>query len=342
MRHAHGMTHVHAAIADLLDDLAGGRAWRLEPLDKHVDSLSGSPFELATVGEDRYLVKHIAADLDWIMRDLGDGVDGRVPWALVLWQEGILDRLPPELDHLIAGMAYDPDTAHLWQVMRYEPDAMVPADGELVALGQHRQFLDHMAAMHATFWGFADSHGLLTAERRYGFADPGFTEREAAVGRFDAIPGMFPDGWAAVRAAAPEAAELALRLVADPSPLATAMADGPATFVHGDWKFGNLGAKPHGRTVLLDWAWPGAAGPGVDLAWYLAVNCDRLPESKEDTITAYRTGLEQRGIDTEPWWDRHIELALVGAFLQLGWSKPGNPHELAWWTDRVGPTMRSL
>jgi hypothetical protein len=336
------MTRVHATVGDLLDELAGGRPWRLEPSAKHVDSLSGSPFELATIGDERYLVKHIAADVDWIMRDLGDGADGRPPWALVLWQEGILDRLPPEIDHLIVGMAYDAERAHLHQVMRYEPDGLVPAGPEVVPLRRHRQFLSHMAALHATFWGFTDQLGLLTSQRRYGFAAPSFTEREAAAGRADPVPQMFPGGWAAVRAAAPEAAELALRLVVDPSPLATAMADGPATFVHGDWKFGNLGAKPDGRTILLDWAWPGAGGPGVDLAWYLAVNCDRLPESKEDTIAAYRMELERRAIATGAWWDRQLELALVGAFLQLGWSKPGNPHELAWWTDRVGPTMRSL
>ncbi len=80
----------------------------------------------------------------------------------------------------------------------------------------------------------------------------------------------------------------------------------------------------------------------MDLAWYLAVNCDRLPESKEDTIAAYRLSLERRGIDTALWWDRHLDLALLGGFLQLGWSKPGNPAELAWWTQRVLPTARAL
>jgi hypothetical protein len=80
----------------------------------------------------------------------------------------------------------------------------------------------------------------------------------------------------------------------------------------------------------------------VDLAWYLAVNCDRLPESKEDTIAASRAALERRGVDTAAWWDTQLELALLGGFVQLGWSKTGNPHELSWWTERVLPTARSL
>ncbi len=110
----------------------------------------------------------------------------------------------------------------------------------------------------------------------------------------------------------------------------------------GDWKFGNLGSWPDGRTVLLDWAWPGQAGPCVDLAWYLAVNCDRLPESKEDTIEVYRSALAARAIATAPWWERALELALLGAFVQLGWSKAGDQAELTWWLDRVLATARSL
>jgi hypothetical protein len=327
-------------LEDLLDDLAAGRPWHVERHDKHIDSLSGSVFELATVGEERLLVKHISRDVDWIMRNLGDGEAGRRPWALVLWQEGLLDALPPEIDHLIVGMVYDGSTGHLRQVMRYEPQALVPAGHDLVPLHQHRRFLDHMAALHATFWGFEDRYGLITPRHRYGFADPRFAGREASSGRADRIPQMFQPGWDSARAAAPAAVDAALEIVDDSTRLERAMADGPSTLVHGDWKFGNLGSRPDGRTVLLDWGWPGAAGPCVDLGWYVAVNCDRLPESKEDTIAAYRVALEHRGVDTTTWWDRQLGLALLGAFAQLGWSKSGD--ELGWWAERVTATAHSL
>ena len=49
-----------------------------------------------------------------------------------------------------------------------------------------------------------------------------------------------------------------------------------------------------------------------------------------------------RGVDTAGWWDRQLELALLGAFVQLGWSKAGDPAELAWWTERVVATARTL
>jgi hypothetical protein len=307
----------------------------VEPMGKHVDSLSGSPFEYAHAGPDTYVVKHIRRDLDWLMRILGDGADGARPRALVLWQEGQLAALPPEIDHLIVGMVYDPATGHLRQVMRDATPALVPATPDPVPFEQHRRFLDHMAALHVAFWGFHDTHGLTTPGQRYGFANPAHSVHER-----DPVPAAFPAGWAALAGVSPEAGELGLALVADPTPLARAMAGDPRTLVHGDWKFGNLGSWPDGRTVLLDWGWPGEAGPAVDLAWYLAVNCDRLPESKEDTIEAYRSALARRGVDGREWWDRHLELALLGGFLQLGWSKSG--PELDWWLARTLPTARAI
>src|SRR5947199_361864 len=82
------------------------------------------------------------------------------------------------------------------------------------------------------------------------------------------------------------------------------------TLVHGDWKMGNLGSHPDGRTILLDWAVTGEACGTSDLAWYLAINCERLPHSKEDAIAAYRDALERHGVTTSSWWDRAIALAL--------------------------------
>jgi hypothetical protein len=338
---------VYGALDEVLDSIAAGRPWRRVPMDKHEDSLSGSTFEYAVVGasdepDERYVIKHINRDLDWIMRVLGDGADGMRPRALIMWSQGLLDALPPEIDPVIVGMAYDPGSGHLLQVMRDVRTTLVPPGTSVVGLRRHRRFLVHMAAMHAAFWEFEERYGLTTVRQRYGFAHPSHTERERAAGHHDAVPAMFPAGWAAVGEMVPRAAEVGLALAADPEPLQRAMATGPQTLVHGDWKYGNLGSHPDGRTVLLDWAWPGRAGPCVDLAWYLAVNCDRLPESKEETIAAYRDALERRGIGTAAWWARHLELALLGAFVQLGWSKAGNPAELHWWTTRTLPTARSL
>ena len=54
---------------------------------------------------------------------------------------------------------------------------------------------------------------------------------------------------------------------------------------------GNLGTHPDGRTILLDWAYPGSGPACWDLCWYLALNQARLPESKEATIERFRAAL---------------------------------------------------
>jgi choline dehydrogenase-like flavoprotein len=68
-------------------------------------------------------------------------------------------------------------------------------------------------------------------------------------------------GWRALPGRSPMMARLA-RLVHDwPEVITGPLAGTPRTFLAGDWKMGNLGTHPDGRTILLDWALPGA-GPG--------------------------------------------------------------------------------
>ena len=67
----------------------------------------------------------------------------------------------------------------------------------------------------------------------------------------------------------------------------------------------------------------GPAPPGVDLAWYLAVNSARLPVPKKAAIACFRRELERRlgNRFDEQWWQPQLELSLLGGFLQLGWAK---------------------
>jgi aminoglycoside phosphotransferase (APT) family kinase protein len=107
--------------------------------------------------------------------------------------------------------------------------------------------------------------------------------------------------------------------------------------VHGNWKLDNLGTDSSGRTVLFDWELPGLGAPLSDVAWYLAINCRRLPHSKEAAIDAYRESLDSAGVETEPWWDRQLALSLLGALVQFGWEKAlgGYDDELAWWDEHA-------
>jgi thiamine kinase-like enzyme len=120
-------------------------------------------------------------------------------------------------------------------------------------------------------------------------------------------------------------------------PLATT----PPTLLHGDWKMGNLGTHPDGRTILLDWAYPGSGPACWDLCWYLALNRARLPESKEATIDRFRVELDRRGVETESWWEVQLDLCTIAIMATFGWEKAlGDGRELDWWEDRVATAVR--
>ena len=206
---------------------------------------------------------------------------------------------------------------------------MVPAEEGLTEAA-HAQFMRHMATLHARFLGWSDQIGLCSQRQRWSFLTP---QVAASLGSDDLVPRAVPGGWTAMAAAEPAAWKVASSLAQDPSPLVRAMAELPQTLVHGDWKGGNLGLRPEGRTALLDWAFPGQDNPLVDLCWYLAVNCDRLPEGKDETAMRYRAALQAEGVDTTTWWDDALALSQLVAFVQMGWSKSG--EELTWWAERA-------
>ncbi|GIH28990.1 hypothetical protein Aph01nite_73000 [Acrocarpospora phusangensis] len=299
-------------------------------------SMSRSNFERVVIDGGHYVLKYLSWDLDWVTRVTAD-ISCRV---LTLWRTGVLDRLPGRLDHTIVGVAREGEVTAL--LMRDVSGHLVPTGDDPIPLAQHTRFLDHMAALHATFLGIPeeDQLGLLSPESRCRALSPGTARRDAEAGNRDPGCRAIPVGWRALDEAAPEAAGYACALAADPAPLADALADTPATLVHGDWKASHLGSHPDGRTILLDWAWPGRDAPCVDLARYLAVNWDRLPEAKEAAIERFRSALESHGVRTREWWERQLNLALLDGFVQLGWSKSGD--ELGWWVERTLPAAREL
>jgi thiamine kinase-like enzyme len=218
--------------------------------------------------------------------------------------------------------------------MRDLSDGFVPHGSAPIGVDLHRRFIHHMADLHAAYWGFHDSAGLFPLAHHYVILTPLMAELEAAASRSDPVPPAVAKGWRQLDDRFPADASRLRELASDPSPIVDALRDGPQTLVHGDWKLGNLGSDGR-RTILIDWDRTGE-GPGlIDLAWYLAVNCDRLPETKEATIDTYRSALESSGIATESWWDAQLGAALTGAFLQLAWDKTEDAREFGWWSERL-------
>ena len=324
-------------VAASIDELVNGASSR-EPL-VHGDAKSGARFERVRIGGDDYVLKHVRRDDDWIMRATGD-LSYR---AIRVWSSGLLDDVPECIDHTVTGAALTDDGAAL--LMRDVSEYLVPEGDAPISSDQHARFLDHMAQLHAAFWGWHDMVGLTPLVSRYLWFAPCVVECERARGFPDAVPRIMGAGWQRFLTLAPRAAEVVMPLLADPDPLIGALESTPRTLLHGDWKLGNLGSHPDGRTILVDWAVPGSGPACADLAWYVALNRRRLPNgwSKEDILVTYRQALERQGIDTEPWWETQRALCLLGALVQFGWEKAfDETEELAWWETRALEGARFL
>jgi aminoglycoside phosphotransferase (APT) family kinase protein len=325
-------------VARSLDELLAGAGER-RPL-KTADSKSGAAFERVTIGGASYVVKHFD-EPDWLADASGD-IACR---AVSLFEHGVYDELADVVDSTVVAAARLGPDGKGWPaalLMRDAADEFVPEDAA-VTMATHAAFLDAMAAIHARFWQAPPDTDYMDLARNFEFLAPpqAREERDRRGDRSDVLRAVLA-GWSQVEATAPSVWSLVGDLLHDPSPLVAALSSGPATFLHGDWKMGNLGLRPDGRVVLIDWDRPSVGPPTVDLAWYLSVNCDRLPEPKEHAVARYREGLEARAVTTAGWWDRQHDLALLGGFLALGWSKLGQPEEFGWWATAAARAVAHL
>jgi hypothetical protein len=320
-------------VAGSIDELVAGaeqrRAFHID------DGKSGSSFERVVIDGAPHVLKVMHVDDDWIARSLGDLGCLQV----TMWASGLYDAFPAGIDHAVVGAArgFGRNGWGAALLMRDVGAHLVPEGDDPVPPGQHAAFVEHMAALSARLWGFTDSVGLLAPTLRWTFLGPGMLACEAELGWPHEVPAIAERGWRAFAERAPvDVRDTVAALRAEPWVLVAALAGTPWTFLHGDWKMGNLGSHPDGRTILLDCAYPGAGPACHDLGWYLAMNRARLPESKEATIERFRAALEAHGVDTAGWWDRQLDLCLLGTVVQLGWEKAlGDDDELAWWLARA-------
>jgi hypothetical protein len=320
---------VAASAADLL-------AGATEVVEVHPDDgKSGSRFHLVTIDGERCFVKAVSRSSDWISRAIGD----TDLWPFRVWEAGIMHGVPPEIDHATLGMAVDGqgDDAVLTMLLRDIGPWLVPEGDTVVPADHHADFLDALAALSARTWGWRDTVGLCPLENRLLFFAPATIAAELARDWPAGIPGPVAaadEGWRRLAERHPELHRTASAIHDNPAPLAAAIRSTPACFLHGDWKMGNLGHHPDGRTILLDWAYPGEGPPCWDLAWYLSLNAARLPESKETAIVRFRDALARHGIDPTGWFDDQLSLCLLADMSAFGWEKAlGSDDELRWWAD---------
>jgi hypothetical protein len=315
-----------------IEELAAG-ATDCRPV-RSPDAKSGSTFELLTLDGRPCFLKVLDPDADWIMRVTGNTDH----WEHKVWQAGLYHRFPDVIDHTIIAMALDTTggSPRLGILMDDISEWLVPPGDDLVGAETHDGFVSHMAQLHATFWGWRDTLGLCPMASRLRFFSPATIAPELAA---EEVPGPIAAadvGWRRLAELDPELSGFIVSVHDDPEALVEALAQTPATFVTGDWKMGNLGRHDDGRTILVDQAYPGE-GPGLyDLLWYVALNRQRLPVSKEATIEAYRAGLEAAGVDTGGWFERQLGLSMIAMMATFAWEKAlSDAEELAWWSAQV-------
>jgi hypothetical protein len=306
---------------------------------KPADSKSAATFERLVIDGAPYVLKVVDGRSDWLAIASGDSA-GR---AVCLWEDGVYQSMPASIDHtVVAAERLDADAG--WPVallMHDRSHALVPEDAT-VSMDTHAAFLGAMADVAVAFRAEQPRTTYMPLLVNYLALGPDEARRQVQQGTSGGPQPFIVPGWEQIRRDMPALYAAVAPLLDDPRPLAGALSAMPSTFLHGDWKMGNLGHGRDGRVVLLDWDRPCVGPPLVDLAWYVAVNCDRLPESKDAVLARYRDCVESRGWDASSWWERETVLALTGAFLQLGWSKAGQDDELAWWEPFAHEARRLL
>jgi Phosphotransferase enzyme family len=303
------------------------------------DARAGATYERVTVDDATYFVKRLSPASDWIMRITGDHVHR----PYLIWRAGIMDRAPAGIDHTVVamGVAGRGDDAVLTMVMRDVSADLVAEGATVVPTAQHEGFIDHLAELSAAFWRWEDTIGLTTMNQRVRFFAPDNIAGELTA---EVVPGPIAAaqaGWRALAERSPLLSTVATAIHDHPELVTEPLATTPPTFLHGDWKMGNLGTHPDGRTILLDWAYPGSGPACWDLCWYLALNRARIPEPKEAAIERFRAALEASNVPTGGWWDRQLDLCLVAIMATFGWEKAlGDDEELSWWHGRVAEALR--
>lgn len=320
-------------LAPSVDELLAG-VERREPF-VNPDGRSDALFERVWIDGDPHVVKYLDLDHDFTMRVSGD-VGCRPVRA---WAAGLLDSAPELVDHAIVGAALG-HGRNGWGaalLMRDVSGELLPRGDDPIPAGRHATFIDHLAGFCAATWGWHDDPvsgpGLLPYPARWAWFGYAALDGERALGWPERVPLVAEEGWRRFGERAPaELAAVVDALRRDTAPLAAALRRTPSCFVHGDVKASNTGSAADGRTVLIDWAYAGEGPVCHELAWHLALDRSRLPISKEATADLFRAALERHGVATGGWWERQLDLCLLGAVVQFGWEKAlGDDEELAWW-----------
>ncbi len=294
------------------------------------------------------ILKQISLATNWLMR----ATDDHHCRSVTLWEQGVLDLLPPEIDHGTIACARENDN---WAILMHDVSDKLLATTRF-SRAENAFMLAAMAALHATYFDAPNlAHqelGLCDLSHVYTMFSPRTGLREK--GTVDEVPKRILEGWELFQTTvSPDVVEIIMPLLDSPKPLCDALRRYPQTLVHGDWRHANQGLRRSDQfqLILLDWQLAVVAPPAVELGRGLGTNSPFLPVSKQEAIQYYKQQLAQRlgSRFSEDWWEPQLALSLLGGFLQDGWAivlkatywhvgADAREHwkaDLDWWSDQV-------
>ncbi|WP_183096265.1 phosphotransferase [Nocardioides stalactiti] len=300
------------------------------------DGRSGAALQRVRLGDGRtVIVKRYDARTDFVMRMVGDE-HGR---EVEVYLSGLLDGLPPTVQHPILGAWYD-DDGHGVVVMRDLGEAVLTWD-RLLSVDQARTILSGLADLHRTFRGQAEPtptsldsvHGIFEPERIRPFS--GIPLVDAALRGWEYFAEVAPD----------EVGQRVLALALDGGALVSALLDRPSTLLHGDASTVNMAIEDHGLT-LFDWG-IAMVGPGeFDVARLLVGCAHTFDLTFDEFLDLHR---EVAGPDHD---EVSLDLALLSSLAWMGWNKAldivEHPDEevrareragLDWWLAQAGRAL---
>ncbi len=301
------------------------------------------------------IFKRMRPDESWLMRSSSDLFCREVQ----VWRHGLLADAPRALCVPVLAAAYD-EAAHEGALLL---DDLTRWLGRLedcfavISPNQWKQYLDHLARLHAHYWQDArlkePRFALASVEQTLLMLAPATIQAQRAAGDAHPYLPVSQAGWEAFFTYGPAAALGKIQRVFDaPAAFLAAAAAVPATLLHGDAWPPNMGMLPdrHGgsRTILIDWALTTAGPASFDPFWLL------FAWRKVDTRRAllyYRQRLSQhlarRGLRLgAAEWQLLLDLGVARTVLTCGESmgqevlfasnaahRAKATQALAWWAD---------
>lgn len=250
--------------------------------------------------------------------DLVSRLTGGIDRLGHVWESGVLEHLPPGIDHAMIGVERVADG---WLVVQRDVTPWLVDLDQGIDAAQRVQLAGALARLHNALRGAteidparlgstADYFSQLTPAALAGTPDD---ESDGLVGAvrqgWDALPEVFPA----------DVAEAVVAVAAEPRSLAAEIERRqPLTLVHGDVFWGNLAFAPD-RLVLLDWSQLLGWGPPiVDVTMFLSFSGHLVAGGNDAVLADYVTANAEAGVVID---EGSVDLALLGALTSSGWNK---------------------